>query len=329
MKKLKISVVGVGHLGSIHARLWANNPLVELVGVRDIIPERANNIANEYGCIAFSSLEETIENSDATTIAVPTSIHYEIAKEFILQGKHCFIEKPITNTYQEAIGLINLAKSYNVRIQVGHVERFNPVIKAIDVYKIDPKFIEAHRLGQFKPRARDVSVIHDLMIHDIDLILWLAKSKPKNIDANGVAVLSDTIDIANARLKFENGLTANITSSRISAHPMRKMRIFQKDSYISLDFNEHIVDVYKIYDDGEPSTYGVPAKMLGSIEIATKNRNIFYEVPVIKKINAIEEEQIAFARSILNNEPIAVGAEEAANALFVAEEILMKIYNGL
>ncbi len=322
MAKLRVSVVGVGHLGSIHARLWAANPNVELIGVRDIIPERAEKIAHEFGCKVFDSLEETIENSDATTVAVPTLIHWEIAKEFIEKGKHCLIEKPITNSYEESLDLIKLAKQNNVLIQVGHVERFNPAIKAIKPYDIKPLFIEAHRLGQFKPRARDVSVIHDLMIHDIDIILWLAQSKITNIDASGVAVLSDSIDIANARIKFENGLTANLTASRISANPMRKMRIFQKDAYISLDFQEHNVEVYRIYDEGLNSTEGVPAMMLGSIETGIKNRNIFFEKPNIEKINAIAEEQNAFISAIENNTPIAVNATEASEALKVAEEII-------
>lgn len=327
MSKLKVSVVGVGHLGSIHARLWAANPNVELIGVRDIIPERAEKIANEFGCKVFNSLEETVENSDATTIAVPTIIHWEIAKDFINKRKHCLIEKPITNSYTESLDLIESAKENKVLIQVGHVERFNPVIKAIKPYELKPLFIEAHRLGQFKPRARDVSVIHDLMIHDIDIILWMAQSKITNIDASGVAVLSDSIDIANARINFESGLTANITASRISANPMRKMRIFQKDAYISLDFQDHNVEVYRIYDEGLNSTDGVPAMMLGSIETGIKNRNIFFEKPSIEKINAISEEQMAFISAIENNTPIAVSASDASEALRVAEEIIKKISN--
>lgn len=325
MSKLKVSVVGVGHLGSIHARLWAANSNVELVGVRDIIPERAEKIANEFGCRVFNSLEETVENSDATTIAVPTISHWEIAKDFINQGKHCLIEKPITNSYSESLNLIELAKTNNVLIQVGHVERFNPVIKALKPYDIKPIFIEAHRLGQFKPRARDVSVIHDLMIHDIDIILWLAQSKIASIDASGVAVLSDSIDIANARIKFDSGLTANITASRISANPMRKMRIFQKDAYLSLDFQDHSVEVYRIYDEGLSSTEGIPAMMLGSIDTGLKNRNIFFEKPSIEKINAIAEEQNAFVSAIEKNTPIAVNAVEASEALRVAEEIIAMI----
>ncbi|HRP01123.1 MAG TPA: Gfo/Idh/MocA family oxidoreductase [Candidatus Kapabacteria bacterium] len=322
MSKLKVSVVGAGHLGSIHTKLWSLNPNVELVGIFDVDKEKSNKISNDYNCTNFNSIEEVIENSDATTIAVPTIYHWEVAKQCIQSGKHCLIEKPITNTYQESIDLIESAKKNKVLIQVGHVERFNPAIKAIKAYNINPLFIEAHRLSQFKPRALDVSVIHDLMIHDIDIILWLAKSKITNIDANGVSVLSDSIDIANARLKFENGLTANITASRISANPMRKMRIFQKDAYISLDFQEQNVEIYKIYDEGLNSTDGVPAMMLGSIDTGSNNRNIYFEKPHIDKINAIAEEQNAFVAAIQDNIPIAVNANEASEALRVAEEIV-------
>lgn len=327
MSRLKVSVIGVGHLGSIHARLWTQSETAELVGVRDIIPERAENSAKENNCSVFDSLETTIEASDAVTIAVPTSIHYEIAKSCIERGKHCLIEKPITENYDDAMKLIDLAKRHNVQIQVGHVERFNPVIKAIKNYDVKPVFIEAHRLGQFKPRARDVSVIHDLMIHDIDIILWLVKSKIISVHANGVNVLTDTTDIANARLTFENGTVANITASRISANPMRKMRIFQKDTYLSLDFQQHTVDVYKIYPEDEKPVSGTPATMLGSLETGLKNKNIYFEKPIVDEINAILEEQKAFTESILTQTPIQVGAAEAAEALRVAEIIMYQIYN--
>ncbi|PKL86220.1 MAG: oxidoreductase [Ignavibacteriae bacterium HGW-Ignavibacteriae-1] len=327
MEKVKVSVIGVGHLGSIHARLWTKHENAELVGVRDIIPERATASAEENNCKVFDDLESAIEAADAVTIAVPTSIHFEIAKACIERGKHCLIEKPITETYDDAMKLIDLAKRHNVQIQVGHVERFNPVISAIKKYNIKPLFIEAHRLGQFKPRARDVSVIHDLMIHDIDIILWLVKSKIISVHANGVNVLTDTTDIANARLTFENGAVANITASRISANPMRKMRIFQRDTYFSLDFQKLSVDVFKIYPDDEKPDSGTPATMLGSLETGLKNKNIFFEKPHVEEINAILEEQKAFADTILTNSPIQVGAFEASEALRVAEIIMYQIYN--
>lgn len=322
MQKVKIAVIGVGHLGSIHARLVAINPLAELVGVRDVLPERAAASAEENGCAVFDSLEAAIEASDALIIAVPTSIHHDIAIPAINRGKHCFIEKPITDTYTNAQVLIDSAKNNNVLVQVGHVERFNPALAAIKDRRVEPIFIEAHRLGQFKPRARDVSVIHDLMIHDIDIVLWLVKSKVAKVDSNGVAVLTDTTDIANARITFENGTVANLTASRISANPMRKMRIFQKDAYFSIDFAEHTVEIYSILDEGATADGMTYAAMLGSIETGTRNRNIYYEKPPVPRLNAIGEEQTAFLKSILNAEKISVTAEEAAEAIRIAEMIL-------
>lgn len=323
---IKVGVIGVGHLGSIHSKLWKNIEGAQLIGIRDIIEEKNVQIAEELGVRAFSSLDEVIENCDAVTIAVPTSAHYEVASKCIAAGKHCLIEKPITSTYQEALELIDLAEKNNVVIQVGHVERFNPAIAAIKSYELKPLFIESHRLGQFKPRARDVSVIHDLMIHDIDIILWIVNSKVKNIEANGVNVLTDTTDIANARITFENGCVANITASRISAHPMRKMRIFQKDAYLSLDFQEQKVEVYKIYEDGSKPESGMPASMLGSIETGIKNKNIFFELPPVIKSNAIADEQQAFINAIKGIADNPVGAVEASEALKIAEEIISKIY---
>jgi predicted dehydrogenase len=325
MNKLKVSVIGVGHLGSIHAKLLAANPNAELIGIRDIDRIKSQKKSQEFNCKDYDSLEEALLESDAVIIAVPTSIHHEIAMQSLEAGKHCLIEKPITENYNQALELIKSAKNNKILIQVGHVERFNPAIAALKNYNINPIFIESHRLAQFKPRARDVSVIHDLMIHDIDIVLWLVKSPITGIDASGVKVLTDTIDIANARLKFENGATANITASRISAHPMRKMRIFQVGAYLSLDFQEQKVDVFRIYDEGENSTEGVPATNLGSIETGLRNKNIFFEKPIVIPINAIAEEQQAFLDAINYKSPIAVNADEASEALRVAEIIIEMI----
>jgi predicted dehydrogenase len=322
MNKIKVSVIGVGHLGSIHAKLLSSNLNAEFVGIRDIDRIKSQKISNEFKCKDYDSLDETLNDSEAVIIAVPTSLHHEIAMQSIEAGKHCLIEKPITENYSQALELIKFAKEKNVLLQVGHVERFNPAIAALKNYDIRPLFIESHRLAQFKPRARDVSVIHDLMIHDIDIVLWLVKSPFTGIDASGIRVLSDTIDIANARLKFANGATANITASRISAHPMRKMRIFQEGAYLSLDFQEQTVDVFRIYDEGENSTEGVPATNLGSIETGLRNKNIFFEKPVVIPINAIAEEQQAFLDAINHKSPIAVNADEASEALRVAEIII-------
>lgn len=321
MAKLKIGVIGTGHLGKIHTKLWSENEHAELAGIYDINRNRAVEIAGEFNCPHFDSLEEIIKQVDAITIAAPTSNHYEIAVFCIENKKHCLIEKPITSTYEQAVRLIEKAKENNVLIQVGHVERFNPAIAAIHDYDLNPKFIEAHRLSQFKPRATDVSVVHDLMIHDIDILLWLVKSKVKTIDANGVNVLTDTTDIANARITFDNGAVANLTASRISAHPMRKMRLFQKDTYLSIDFGVPEVEVYKIHDAEESPKSGIPATMLGTIEAGVRNKSIYFQKPEIPKLNAIAEEQNAFAKAVMDGSPIPVRAEEAAEALRVAEII--------
>ncbi len=321
MAKLKVGVIGTGHLGRIHTMLWSKNKDIDFVGIYDSNLSRAEEIGKEFNCNYYSELNEMIENCDAFTISSPTITHYEVSKILLENNKHCLIEKPITATYSEAEKLIKLAKEKDLIVQVGHVERFNPAIAAIRNQEIAPLFIEAHRLSQFRPRAIDVSVIHDLMIHDIDIVLSLIKSKVSRIDANGVAVLTDTPDICNARLTFENGAVANLTASRISANQMRKMRIFQNNSYISLDFAKPDVEIYKIYETGnEPENYK-PTTMLGSIESGLKNKNIYFEKPDIPEINAIYEEHISFVDSILNKKNIMVTASEAAEALRIAEEI--------
>lgn len=319
MQKLKVAVIGTGHLGSIHTRLWKQSAEAELIGVYDVDSEKVNSVASENNCKVFNSLEEVFSSVDAVTIAAPTSLHYEIASAAIKRGRHCLIEKPIADSYSQGKALIELAEERKVLIQVGHVERFNPAIAALKGYKLNPMFIEAHRLSQFKPRATDVSVIHDLMIHDIDIMLWLVKSPVKRIDANCVAVLTDTPDIANARITFENGAVANLTASRISAKQMRKMRLFQQNAYISIDFGKQSVEVFRLSDNGNDS--GAPATMLGTIEASGKNKTIYYENPSAPKLNAIAEEQAAFVKAVLYGEPVAVCAEDAAEALRIAEII--------
>jgi len=321
MKK-KVGVIGVGHLGSIHAKLWSENHEVELVGLYDIEHEKVSSFASALNIKAFESIEAAAEVCDAVTIATSTVHHFEVARHFLAKGVHCLIEKPITATYQEAESLIDLAKQTGAVIRVGHVERFNPAIAALKDYQIQPMFIEAHRLSQFRSRATDVSVIHDLMIHDIDIVLWLAQSKVESIDANGVAVITDTPDICNARIKFESGLVANLTASRISANPMRKMRVFQKDAYFSIDFGKPDVEVYSISDENEQSGNGsVPAMNLGSIDSGTTKRAIFYSKPEVESLNAIGEEQKEFVKAINGGKSIGADAEAAAEALRVAEDI--------
>lgn len=326
MDKIKIGIIGTGHLGSIHTRLWKNNPLVELVGVFDLDSGKSKKVADEFSCLSFDNIDTLLNNVNAVTIATTTSTHFEISSQCISRRIHCLIEKPITQSYSEAVELIKLAREKNVKIQVGHVERFNPALISLKQYSLQPLFIEAHRLSQFKPRATDVSVILDLMIHDIDIMLWLIRSKVKNIYANGVSVLTETTDIANARITFENGAVANLTSSRITAKPMRKMRLFQRNAYISIDFAKQDVEVFRLISDGElTSSLTIPASMLGSIEEAVKNKKIVFEKPPVTSINAIEEEQKAFIDSIVNNKPIAVSAEDAAEAIRIAELITEQI----
>ncbi|MBL7997491.1 MAG: Gfo/Idh/MocA family oxidoreductase [Candidatus Kapabacteria bacterium] len=317
---MRISVIGTGHLGTIHSRLWAQHSTAKLSGIYDVDSTRATAIAAEYSTTAHSSIQDAIENCDAVTIAVPTSEHFRVAMECIEAGKHCLIEKPITHTYDEAQELIRAAAEKNVILQVGHVERFNPAFVAAQSYSLSPLFIEAHRLSQFRPRATDVSVIHDLMIHDIDIVLWLVKSPAVSISANGVAVLTDTPDIANARVEFANGAVANFTASRLSANAMRKMRIFQRDAYLSLDFSKPSVEVYRIADDDMPSS-GIPAMMLGQIDAGTHKKSIMFEQPTVPQLNAIAEEQNSFVESVVNGAPISVSAADAAEALRIASEI--------
>ncbi len=326
MEKLRIAVIGTGHLGNIHTRLWKTQPNVILSGIYDIDSNVAMRSSQENECKSFATLDEALAESDAVVIAVPTSEHYALAEKCIDCNIHFFIEKPITAIYKEAKELIKKARQKNLIVQVGHVERFNPALNSLKNYNLNPLFIETHRLSQFKPRATDVSVVLDLMIHDIDIMLWLIKSKIKKIDANGVAVLTDTFDIANARITFENGAVANLTSSRISAHPMRKTRIFQKDAYISIDFGLQDVEVYRLIDGKyNPEEHTREATMLGTIEAGTRNRTILFEKPEVIGLNAIAEEQKTFIEAIANGSPVAVSAEEAAEALRIAELIVEKM----
>lgn len=318
---MKIGVIGVGHLGSIHAKLWSENKDVELVGIYDTEHEKAQNYAEALGIKNFGSLEEAAEACEAVTIATSTVHHHGVAKTMLEKGVHCLIEKPITATYEEAVDLIETAERNGAAIRVGHVERFNPALAALGGYDINPMFIEAHRLSQFRTRATDVSVIHDLMIHDIDIVLWLAKNKVKTIDANGVAVVTDTPDICNARITFENGMVANLTASRISANPMRKMRVFQKDAYFSIDFGKPAVEVYSIGDEGSEKEGAVPAMNLGSIDSGSVKRSIYYSKPAVEATNAIAEEQKEFVKAAAGGESLGADAAAATEALRVAEEI--------
>jgi predicted dehydrogenase len=323
MNKLPVGVIGVGHLGSLHAKMFADIVTAELVGVTDIDQSRADKIAKEYNTKAFSSIDELLPNVQAISIATPTSTHFSIAHQAIAKGIHLFIEKPITSTTQEAESLVRLAKEKGVKIQVGHIERFNPALLALEKYHLKPMFIESHRLAQFNPRGTDVAVVLDLMIHDIDIILSLVSSPVVKIDANGIAVVSDHIDIANARLQFENGCVANVTASRISQKKMRKMRMFQRDAYISVDFLEGSAEIFHLVDSNNASTSML--MKLGEIGTGSKKRAIVYEQPEIKDVNALKYELELFINAVQTDCEPVVTAEEGLLALQIAHEIIERI----
>lgn len=315
---LKAGVLGAGHLGKIHLRLLQQSSQYELVGFYDANPEYAKKIVKEFGYTYYDSIDALIDAVDVIDIVTPTLSHHECAKKAILKGKHVFIEKPITNTVAEAEELIALAKQHNVKGQVGHVERFNPAFTAVKD-KIDtPMFIETHRLAEFNPRGTDVPVVLDLMIHDIDAILSVVNSPVKQINASGVSVISNSPDIANARLEFENGCVANLTSSRISMKNMRKSRFFQRDAYISVDFLEKKVEVVKMKD--APKKADEYAMILQNAEGVKKQ--IYFENPDISQNNAILDELETFADAINNDTTPIVSLEEATEALRVAIQII-------
>ena len=323
VNELSLGVIGVGHLGSLHAKMLADIPNVHLAGVFDLDAERARKVASEYGTHAFENLDELFRHVDAATIASTTSAHFAIARQALSCGKHLFIEKPITETTDEADQLCRLAATKGVQIQVGHIERFNPAILALEKYPINPLFVESHRLAQFNPRGTDVAVVLDLMIHDIDLILSFVHSGVKQVDASGVAVVSDSVDIANARLQFDNGCVANVTASRISQRKMRKMRLFQQSGYISIDFSEGLAEVFRLVGDDEPDVKGT--LMLGEIGSGKRKRKIVYEQPEVKEVNALKYEMEAFVEAIRTNTRPIVNGEDGKRALEVASIIMEKI----
>jgi predicted dehydrogenase len=245
MNKLRVGVVGVGHIGSNHARLYAEAASAEFTAVYDVDLARASNIARKYGATAAKSLDEFAGMIDAASVATPTNTHYEVAYRLLAGNKHLLIEKPITENTQQASELSDIAASNRLILQVGHVERFNPVLGALEAHLTHPRFIEAHRLSPYPERSTDIGVVLDLMIHDLEIILHLVRSPVQHIDAVGVPVLSKGEDIANARIRFENGCIANITSSRISPERMRKIRVFQEDAYLSLDYQNQSGEIYR------------------------------------------------------------------------------------
>ncbi|HEV8538820.1 MAG TPA: Gfo/Idh/MocA family oxidoreductase [Bacteroidota bacterium] len=326
MSKLAVGVIGVGHLGSLHAKMFAGIESVDFVGIYDVDSERMRSIAGELKTRTYSSAEELLQTIQAVSIVTPTNTHYEIARKAIERGVHVFIEKPLTGTTEEAEALVRLAKQKNLKIQVGHIERFNPAILALDKYNLQPMFVESHRLAQFNPRGTDVAVVLDLMIHDIDIIMSLVHSPVEQIDANGVAVVSESIDIANARIRFENGCVANVTASRISQKKMRKMRMFQRDAYISVDFLEGSAEVFRLVDEDDLSAKST--MMLGAIEAGTRKRNIVYEQPEVREVNALKIELESFVDAVRGSREPLVTGEDGMRALRVAHDIIEIIKRG-
>ena len=319
---IKIGILGAGYLGKIHINLLKEIESYNLVGFYDSDPDAAALVEKEFNIKRFSSMETLLAEIDAVDIVTPTITHYNCASTAIKKSKHLFIEKPVTSTIEEAKSLIRLSKEANVKVQVGHVERFNPAFLAAREYCSNPMFIETHRLAQFNPRGIDVSVVLDLMIHDIDIILSVVKSDIKRISASGVAVISDSPDIANARIEFDNGCVANLTASRISMKNMRKSRFFQKDAYISVDFLDKKVDVIRLNAvEGEPDPLAV------IIELGKDKgvKQIYFENPTITASNAIKMELESFSDSIIRNTTPLVSLDDGFKALNVAYKIIEKM----
>lgn len=314
MTKLKTAIVGVGALGRHHLRWLSQLENSELVGLYDVDTEKAKSFAAEYNVTCFETIEQLAENAEAVSIVVPTTVHYEIASKLIQRGIHCLIEKPVTLNFEQAQKLQQLAIENNVKVTVGQIERFNPAVTALSGYDINPTFVEAHRLAAFDPRGTDVAVVLDLMIHDIDLVLSFVKSKIKDIQASGVAVVSDQIDIANARITFQNGAVANLTASRISLKPMRKIRLFQKSGYFSLDLSTKQADIYRMAGKDEKADgFRLPLGKSGKDVIYTKCEDNGKDM--------LGSELGDFLNSIINKTPVAVPIEQASEALRVALEI--------
>ncbi len=315
---LKVGVLGAGHLGKIHLRLLNESDKYQLIGFYDPDEINAKKVADEFGYTYFENMNVLMDEVDVVDIVTPTLSHHDCAVKAIEKGKHIFIEKPITNTLEEAENIIKLAKERGVKGQVGHVERFNPAFISVKNKVENPMFIETHRLAEFNPRGTDVPVVLDLMIHDIDVILSVVNSPVKQINASGVSVISKSPDIANARIEFENGCVANLTASRISLKNMRKSRFFQKDAYISVDFLEKLVEVVKMKD--APETPGEFDMVLQNAE--GERKQIYFENPDIHPNNAILDELETFADAIQNNTTPVVSLAQGTNALKVALQII-------
>ena len=316
---LKVGVIGVGHLGKFHLNNWKQIPSVEIVGFFDPNNEAAAEVEKTYGIKRFMDEAELIDAVDAIDVVTPTHLHFSVCEMAIKMGKHVFVEKPMASNIEEGKKIMQMVKEANVKLQVGHVERFNPAFTALKNETLKPLFIEVHRLAQFNPRGTEVSVIFDLMIHDIDIILSIVKSDVKNIYASGVAVLTDTPDIANVRIEFNNGCVANLTSSRISMKKMRKIRLFQKDAYIGIDFLEKNTEIIKLKLPDETDAFSF------DIETHQGTKTISISNPVVEEGNAILSELSSFVEAIENDEPTVVNEIDGFLAMEVAHQILDKI----
>tara|TARA_B100001109_G_C18815279_1_gene451722 strand:- start:303 stop:1259 length:957 start_codon:yes stop_codon:yes gene_type:complete len=313
---LKVGVVGCGHLGKIHIKLLIQSKNYSLSGIYDSNSKISELAAVDFKCKAYQTFESMLEEIDVLDIVTPTPSHFEYAKIAIEKGIHVFIEKPVCSNIFESNELINISKSHDVKIQVGHVERFNPAYTAVEKNINKPMFIESHRLAKFNPRGTDVSVVLDLMIHDIDIILNSVKSNVKQISSSSVSVISDSPDIANARIEFENGCVANLTASRVSLKNMRKTRFFQSGKYISIDFLNKESEVVEIDDESS----GIPVMTL---ELNNgKQKRIYFNKPTILENNAILDELDSFANSIKNNTKPKVDIADGHNALEIALRII-------
>ncbi|MBP9103583.1 MAG: Gfo/Idh/MocA family oxidoreductase [Chitinophagaceae bacterium] len=320
---LKIGVFGVGHLGKFHLNNWKEITDIELVGFYDPNDDTAKEVSEKYQLPRFLDADTLMDACDAIDIVAPTNFHFEWCEKAIKKGKHVFVEKPLANTMEEARQLVKLTKESDIKFQVGHVERFNPAFLAIKDMPLNPMFIEVHRLAQFNPRGTEVSVILDLMIHDIDIILSIIKSDVKTISASGVGVMTDTPDIANVRIEFHNGCVANLTSSRISMKKMRKIRLFQKDSYIGIDFLNKKTEIIKLKEAKDSNVFAF------DIETPNGTKTIAMANPIVPEVNAIKKELEEFRDAILNNTKTVVSEMDGLMAMDVAHQILEKIGNNV
>ncbi|MES1215116.1 MAG: Gfo/Idh/MocA family oxidoreductase [Bacteroidota bacterium] len=320
---IRIGIFGVGHLGKFHLNNWKEIPGIILVGFFDPDDATAEDVFQKYQLTRFTDADSLIDACDAIDVAAPTTYHFECCEKAVKKGKHVFVEKPLANTMEEARQLVNLAQESGIKFQVGHVERFNPAFLAVKDMPLNPMFIEVHRLAQFNPRGTEVSVILDLMIHDIDIILSIVKSDVKSISASGVGVMTETPDIANVRIEFNNGCVANLTSSRISMKKMRKMRLFQKDAYIGIDFLNKKTEIIKLKDTGDSNVFAF------DIETPSGKKTIAIANPAVPEVNAIKRELEEFVFAIQHNTKTIVSEMDGLMAMDVAHQILGKIGNNV